>query len=135
MDIKQLKQNGQPFVPITAAEAVVVKFRKETKRLDQVLNQKIDTVESDDLTITKTGTVVKIGHTNKVTPVNSPTPVAVSYDEHGHITGSKPVESITVSVNGEDLFSHDGSEKSNLKLGDDFEHNNNDVIGLHWNNI
>ena len=133
MEIKQLQQRGKDIFPRTIAEAVVVHHGNSVKRLDQVLPQKIEQIKSDEFTITKEGSSVVIAHANKVNPVSNPTPLLITHDESGHITGSSKVKSLIFTTINQQM-SYDGSQEQMIILNDDFEMNNN-IIGLRWNNI
>jgi hypothetical protein len=56
----------------------------------------------------------------------------IKYDSHGHITESKVILPLNVTVNGENYISHTGSEQNTLKLGDDFTIDDKDNIKLTW---
>lgn len=134
MNIKQLQQNGEAFAPQTVAEAVIIHHGNTVKTLDKVIALKIESVESEDLTITQSGPKVTIIHANNIAPSSELKPMQISYDSHGHITEASPINPIIISVNGNKCVEYDGSQQSTLNLGDDFE-NTNDNIKIRWNTL
>lgn len=138
LQIKQLKQGSQIIVPQTTAEAVLVKVNEQTLRLDQVLETKsnlIITPLSSGLNSYEQNNSVVLTHSNIITPETEAKPLRISYDSHGHITSSQILHPINVVINGETHITHDGSEESVLKLGDDFTKDDENNVKLNWNII
>ena len=130
MNIKQLKQGSQMFVPQTTAEAVLVKQNNTIIRLDQALELKqniIITPDKSGLTITNSN----LTHTNNIEPINL---VNVTTDNNGHITKFLPNSSLKVNVNKTNYLNYNGDSEELLQFGDDFELDDNG-IKLKWNDI
>ena len=130
IQIKQLKQGSQIFVPQTTAEAVLVKHGNDIKRLDEVLSLKsgkIITPLSSGLTSYDQGDTVTITHSNKVTALETFKSTIITYDQHGHITGSIPTKKLNVNINDQEYFNYEGSEEQNLNFGDDFKLDSNNI--------
>ena len=71
LPIKFLKKNGEPFLPVTAAEAVMVKHVTGVRRLDEVLRMKIEEVVTpvgSGLTSYPVDNGVVIAHSNSIDP-------------------------------------------------------------------
>lgn len=134
-NIVQLKKNGTIILPQTTAEAVVVNNGSNILTLDKVLKQKIESIESESLTVTKNGITVLLEHKNTIEPQTTAKPMLITYDKCGHITGSMPVGSVKVLVQGTEYLSYDGSEDSTINMGDDFTTNTDKQITLNWNEI
>ena len=137
LNIKQLKQNNQIFVPQTTAEAVLVKHKDTVTTLDHVLKKKIEEVitpEESGLSYITTKQSVIIKHTNEVDPVAAPRPLLIKYNSTGHITGSTPMGKLTVNVNNVKHVEVDGTSDQTISMGDDFIVDN-DIIQLKWNNL
>ena len=136
--LKFLKQEDQPFLPITAAEAVMVKRGSGVKRLDDILKMKIEEV----VTPIGSGLIsqiidngVMIYHSNNIDPsIEELKPKLIKYDSRGHITETSDFGKLKVIVNDEEYSQYNGSSDKYLQLGDDFE-NNNGKIQIRWNTI
>lgn len=137
--VKQLKQAGAVFAPVTIAEAVVVKHSTGVIRLDEVLKKKIEdinTPENSGLTITKNNnSQIVIKHVNEVTPVTTPQAMNIAIDSSGHVSGYVPTKALKVVVNGQEVINHNGNQDSSLSFGDDFEENAKNNIQIRWNNM
>lgn len=134
MKIKELRQSGEAFAPITISEAVLVKHNGATKRLSDVLPLKLEIIESSDLLVTTEGPKVIITHTNEITPNQDVKPMRIKYDSHGHIVQAEDVEPLKMFINGQQYADYDGSQEIAVNFGDDFENKNN-CINIHWNGI
>ena len=137
LQIKQLKQNNQIFVPQTTAEAVLVKHGGEVRRLDQVLSQKIEsvvTIAGSGLTTTPNGSTVIIKHSNEIIANQAVQPLQVKYDNRGHIVETAPMGKLTVVVNKQSYIEADGSKDQTISMGDDFQVDQQE-IKLNWNNL
>lgn len=137
LEIKQLKQNGTIFVPQTVAEAVLVKQSNSSIiTLDKILNRKLETAKSSDgsLAILKIGNELDIKHTNQIVEVENIKPMQIKYDRFGHITESKPLGSLIITANKQQVLEIDGSTNQELEFGDDFQKNEQNIITLRWNN-
>lgn len=138
LPLKFLKQNEEPFLPITAAEAVMVKHTTGVRKLNEVLRMKIEEVVTpvgSGLTSYKVDDGVVISHSNSIDPsVDELKPKLIKYDNRGHITDTSDFNKLQVSVNGEQYIQYDGSTNSYLQLGDDFM-NSNGNIQIRWNTI
>lgn len=133
-------QNNEIFVPQTTAEAVLVKHNNAVKRLDVVLEQKLETISSpldSGLKVLKTGpTSITITHENEVTPItNDLKPLLLTHDSHGHITKSQTVKSLKIIVADKEPIEYNGVEEKTIQMGDDFTLDENNKIKLNWNNL
>ncbi len=136
MNIKQLKQNGQIFVPQTTAEAVLVKDGEEVITLDKFLTRPtVITPAGSGLNSYKQGKNTILVHSNSITANESPSSVKVKYDNRGHIVEAVPTNNITVVVDQDSYLQYNGSEDQNLLLGNDFGVDENKRIILKWNNL
>ena len=138
LPLKFLKQNEEPFLPITAAKAVMVKHVTGVRRLDEVLKMKIEEVITpvgSGLTSYKIDGGVVISHSNSIDPsVDELKPKLIKYDNRGHITETSDFGKLKISVNGEKYTQYDGSTSSHLQFGDDFMDSNGN-IQIRWNTI
>lgn len=138
LPLKFLKQNEKPFLPITAAEAVMVKHTTGVRKLNEVLKMKIEEVVTpvgSGLTSYKVDGGVVISHSNSIDPsVDELKPKLIKYDNRGHIIETSDFGKLRISVNGEQYTQYDGSTSTYLQLGDDFMDNNGD-IQIRWNTI
>lgn len=137
LKIKQLKQYNEPFVPITTAEAVLVRHHSGVSPLTKVLYEKIekiDTQEDDTLEVYKEGPDVILKHKNKVTPTDFVRPLLLRHDSAGHIVETAPMGVLTVTVNNAVHIEVDGTSNTSLNMGDDFKIDNN-IIKLNWNDL
>ena len=137
LQVKQLKQNNQIFVPQTTAEAVLVKHGEEVRTLNVVLERKIEgiiAVAGSGLTATPNGTSVIIKHSNEITANNAVQPLQVKYDNRGHIVETAPMGTLSVVVNKQSYVEVDGSKDQTISMGDDFQIDQNE-IKLNWNNL
>ena len=138
LPLKFLKQNEKPFLPITAAEAVMVKHTTGVRKLNEVLKMKIEEVVTpvgSGLTSYKVDGGVVISHSNSIDPsVDKLKPKLIKYDNRGHIIETSDFGKLRISVNGEQYTQYDGSTSTYLQLGDDFMDNNGD-IQIRWNTI
>ena len=136
--LKFLKQEDQPFLPITAAEAVMVKHGSGVKKLDDVLKIKIEEVITpvgSGLTSQIIDNGVIIYHSNNIDPsIEELKPKLIKYDNRGHITETSDFKKLNVIVNDKKYIQYDGSSDQNLQLGDDFEINDG-KIQIHWKTI
>lgn len=139
LQIKQLKQNSQIIIPRTTAEAVLVKHDNQVKRLDIVLQQKIESVNapagSGLKVLMTTPTQAIITHTNEIEPNIEPKPLLLKHDNRGHIVETAPIKPLKVVVDEEVHVDYDGSEEQILQMGDDFTLDENNKIKLNWNNL
>lgn len=136
--IKQLKQNNQIFVPQTTAEAVLVKDSNRIITLDKALNKKLEAIITplgSGLDYTASGKTVVLTHSNSITPNTEAQPLLLKFDNRGHITEAKPMGKLTVVINNSKYIETDGSQDKALLFGDDFKTDENNIIGLNWNNI
>lgn len=137
LQVKQLKQYGEVFVPQTTAEAVLVKQGTTVYTLDKVLEKKVEqiiTPAGSGLNTYKQGTSIIVTHSNTITANDTPQSVKVKYDNRGHIVETVPVSNLNVIVDTEGYTQYNGDEERNLMFGDDFGIDNN-KIALKWNNI
>lgn len=138
LPLKFLKQNNKPFLPVTAAEAVMVKHTTGVKRLDQVLRCKIEEVVTpadSGLTSYKVDGRVSISHSNNINPsVDKLKPKLIKYDNNGHIVETSDFGVLKVTVNSVPYTQYDGSSTSFVNLGDDFI-DGNGYIQIRWNTI
>lgn len=137
LQVKQLKQYGEVFVPQTTAEAVLVKQGTTVYTLDKVLEKKVEqiiTPAGSGLSAYKQGTSIIVTHSNTITANDTPQSVKVKYDNRGHIIETAPVSNLNVIVDTEGYTQYNGDEERNLMFGDDFGIDNN-KIALKWNNI
>lgn len=138
LPLKFLKQNKKPFLPITAAEAVMVKHITGVRKLNEVLKMKIEEVITpvdSGLTSYKVDNGVVISHSNSIDPsVDKLKPKLIKYDNRGHITDTSDFGKLRISVNGEQYTQYDGSTSSYLQLGDDFMDSKGN-IQIRWNTI
>lgn len=138
LPLKFLKQNEKPFLPITAAEAVMVKHTTGVRKLNEVLKMKIEEVVTpvgSGLTSYKVDSGVVISHSNSIDPsVDELKPKLIKYDNRGHIIETSDFGKLRISVNGDQYTQYDGSTSTYLQLGDDFMDSNGN-IQIRWNNI
>ena len=138
LPLKFLKQQGEPFLPITAAEAVLVKHKTGIRRLDEVLNMKLEEVVTpvgSGLTSYPVDGGVVVSHSNSIDPsVDELKPKLIKYDNRGHIMESSDFGVFKISVNSMPYAEYDGSSSAMMKLGDDFM-DSNGYIQIRWNNI
>lgn len=135
LKIKQLKQNNQIFIPLTTAEAVLVKQGTEVRTLKKVLDTKIDTViTGSGLQVTPSGPTLYLKHTNTVEPVAECKPLQLSFDDTGHVSGAKPLGKLTIVVGDKKAIDHDGTQDNAFVMGDDFTLDDQ-VIKLNWTNL
>lgn len=141
LKVKQLRQtnNQQIIAPQTTAEAVLVKHGSQVKRLDVVLAQKIESVNSPAgsgiKVLQTTPTSVVLTHTNEIDASPTPKALRIGYDNRGHITSSAPLGKLSVVVDNKVHIEHDGSSDQVLQMGDDFTLDENNKIKLNWNNL
>lgn len=128
LPLKFLKQNEEPFLPITAAEAVMVKHVTGVRRLDEVLRMKIEEVVTpagSGLTSYPIDGGVVITHSNNIDPsVDELKPKLIKYDNRGHLIETSDFGKLRVTVNGGQYAQYDGSTSTYLQLGDDFMDSN-----------
>lgn len=138
LPLKFLKQQGEPFLPITAAEAVMVKHVTGIRRLDDVLRMKIEEVVTpvgSGLTSYPIDGGVVVSHSNNIDPsVDELKPKLIKYDNRGHIVETADFGQLRVGVNGQPYAQYDGSSSSFINLGDDFI-DSNGYIQIRWNTI
>ena len=137
LQVKQLKQYGEVFVPQTTAEAVLVKQGTTVYTLDKILEKKVEqiiTPAGSGLNTYKQGTSIIVTHSNIITANDELQAVKVKYDNRGHIVETAPVSNLNVIVDTEGYAQYNGDEEKNLMFGDDFGIDNN-KIALKWNNI
>ena len=136
--IKFLKQEGQSFLPVTAAEAVMVNHATGVKRLDEVLKFKIEEVVTpvgSGLTSYRSNGAVYIAHSNTIDPsVDELKPKLFKYDNRGHIVETSDFGKLKVTVNGHQHVEYDGSASSFVHFGEDFM-DSNGYIQIRWNNL
>ena len=140
VQVKQLQvKNQQIIAPQTTAEAVLVKHGTQVKRLDTVLEQKLETVNApagSGIKVLQTSpTSVVLTHTNEIEAHPAPKALLIGYDNRGHIVSSEPVRKLTVMVDNQVHIEHDGSTEQILQMGDDFTLDENNKIKLNWNNL
>lgn len=138
LPIKFLKQNEEPFLPVTAAEAVVVKYATGSRRLDEVLRVKIEEVVTpvgSGLTSYPSDDKVIISHANIIDPsLDELKPKLIKYDNRGHIVETSDFEKLKVIVHNQLHTEYDGSSTSLIKFGDDFTDDDGN-IQIRWNTI
>lgn len=138
LPLKFLKQDGEPFLPVTAAEAVMVKHVTGVRRLDEVLRMKIEEVVTpagSGLTSYPIDGGVVITHSNNIDPsVDEFKPKLIKYDNRGHLIETSDFGKLRITVNGGQYAQYDGSASTFLQLGDDFMDSNGD-IQIRWNTI
>ena len=138
LPIKFLKQNEEPFLPVTAAEAVMVKHATGVRRLDEVLRMKIEEVVTpagSGLTSYPVDGGVVITHSNNIDPsVDELKPKIIKYDNRGHIVEASDFGVLKVTVNGNLHTEYDGSTSSFVHFGEDFM-DSNGYIQIRWNNL
>ena len=138
LQIKQLQQGSQIFVPQTIAEAVLVNQEGLIVRLDEVLNSKSGTIitpAGSGLNSYQQDGKIVLTHTNNITPDSELKPVQIAYDSHGHITKASPILPLNIIVDDTKIITYTGNEESTLELGDDFATDENNKIKLNWSNI
>ena len=137
--IKQLKQNNQIFVPQTTAEAVLVTHSSQVRRLDEVLDAKIERIVapiSSGLVVTPSGpSTVIISHSTEIEANTETAPLLIKHDNRGHIVETAPVKKLIVAVNDTAHVEYDGSSEQVLQMGDDFTLDDNNKIKLNQNNL
>lgn len=138
LPLKFLKQNEEPFLPITAAEAVMVKHTTGVRRLDEVLKVKIEEVVTpvgSGLTSYNSDGRVLIVHSNIINPSTEELkPKLIKYDNRGHLVETADFEKLRVTVNNQPYVEYDGSSSTFLQMGDDFL-DDNGQIQIRWNTI
>lgn len=136
-EIKKLKKGNAIFLPMTAAEAVLIKEGSQVTTLDKAINRKIGIIDSDPksgISIKRTGDIVNISHTNQITPNQTPQSLQIQYDESGHIVKSIPLGKVIITVNSENVIESNTVKDQTLNFGDDFIKDNNNNITIRWNN-
>lgn len=79
LELKMLRQNDIPFIPVTHERGVIVKdVHGNETTLDKIL------IKDSDLSLSIKDGV--ISHTNKVIPQLQKGLIKIAYDDHGHIT-------------------------------------------------
>ena len=120
LPIKFLKQNEEPFLPVTAAEAVMVKHVTGVRRLDEVLRMKIEEVVTpagSGLTSYPVDGGVVITHSNNIDPsVDELKPKIIKYDNRGHIVEASDFGVLKVTVNGNLHTEYNGSTSISEKI-------------------
>ena len=138
LPLKFLKQNEEPFLPVTAAEAVMVQHVTGVRRLDEVLRMKIEEVVTpagSGLTSYPVDGGVVITHSNNIDPsVDELKPKIIKYDNRGHIVEASDFGVLKVTVNGNLHTEYDGSTSSFVHFGEDFM-DSNGYIQIRWNNL
>lgn len=138
LPIKFLKQNEEPFLPVTAAEAVMVKHVTGIRRLDEVLKFKIEEVVTpvgSGLSANRIDNGVVLTHSNVITPsLDALRAKLIRYDNRGHLVDTSDFGTLKIQVFGQDYASYDGNMSTIVKLGDDFI-DQNGYIQIRWNNI
>ena len=136
--LKFLKQEGQPFLPITSAEAVMVKRGSGVKRLDDILKMKIEEVVTpigSGLTSHPVDNGVVVTHSNNIDPsVDELKPKLIKYDNRGHLVETSDFGQLKVIVNNNQHVQYDGSTTAFIRLGEDFM-DSNGYIQIRWNNL
>ena len=136
--LKFLKQEDQPFLPITAAEAVMVKRGSGVKRLDDILKMKIEEVVTpigSGLTSYPVDNGVVVTHSNNIDPsVDELKPKLIKYDNRGHLVETSDFGQLKVIVNDNQHVQYDGSTTAFIRLGEDFM-DSNGYIQIRWNNL
>ena len=138
LPLKFLKQDGQSFLPVTAAEAVMVNHTTGVRRLDEVLRYKIEEVVTpvgSGLSSYRLNDGVVVTHSNSIDPsVDELKPKIIKYDNRGHIVESSDFGKLKVTVNGNQHVEYDGSSSALVRLGEDFM-DSNGYIQIRWNNL
>lgn len=137
ISIKQLQQNEQIFFPQTVSEAVLVKEGSTIITLNNILERKLEQVETpigSGLQSYKQNKSVIITHANQIEPNENLQPLQVKYDSRGHIMETKPLGKTVVTVDNNLYSEIDGSSDNYFMFGDDFNIDNRKII-LKWNNI
>lgn len=138
LPLKFLKQDSEPFVPVTAAEAVMVEHITGVKRLDEVLKFKIEEIVTpvgSGLTSYRSNAGVTIAHSNLINPSTEELkPKLIKYDNRGHLVETADVGTLKVKVNNNNYVDYNGSTSSVINFGDDFQDNNGE-IQIRWNTI
>ena len=136
--LKFLKQEDQPFLPITAAEAVMVKRGSGVKRLDDILKMKIEEVVTpigSGLTSYPIDNGVVVTHSNNIDPsVDELKPKLIKYDNRGHLIETSDFGQLNVIVNNNQHVQYNGSTTAFIRLGEDFI-DSNGYIQIRWNNL
>ena len=136
--LKFLKQEGQPFLPITSAEAVMVKHGSGVIRLDDALKRKIEEVVTpvgSGLTSYTVDNGVVVTHSNNIDPsVDELKPKLIKYDNRGHLVETSDFGQLKVIVNDNQHVQYDGSTTAFIRLGEDFM-DSNGYIQIRWNNL
>ena len=136
--LKFLKQEDQPFLPITAAEAVMVKRGSGVKRLDDILKMKIEEVVTpigSGLTSYPVDNGVVVTHSNNIDPsVDELKPKLIKYDNRGHLIETSDFGQLNVIVNNNQHVQYNGSATAFIRLGEDFI-DSNGYIQIRWNNL
>ena len=136
--LKFLKQEGQPFLPITSAEAVMVKHGSGVIRLDDALKRKIEEVVTpigSGLTSCPVDNGVVVTHSNNIDPsVDELKPKLIKYDNRGHLIETSDFGQLNVIVNNNQHVQYDGSTTAFIRLGEDFM-DSNGYIQIRWNNL
>ena len=136
--LKFLKQEDQPFLPITAAEAVMVKYGSGVIKLDDALKRKIEEVVTpvgSGLTSYPIDNGVMITHSNNIDPsVDELKPKLIKYDNRGHLIETSDFGELKVIVNGNQHVQYNGSATTFVRLGEDFM-DSNGYIQIRWNNL
>lgn len=138
LPIKQLKQNGQIFVPQTTAEAVLVKDNSQVITLNTLLERKLETIitpAGSGLTAYPQGKSVIVTHSNSIKANETTESLNIRYDNRGHIVEVAPSGKMRVIVDQDGYMEYDGSADRNVELGDDFGIDENNNIALKWHNI
>ena len=122
--LKFLKQEDQPFLPITAAEAVMVKRGSGVKRLDDILKMKIEEVVTpigSGLTSYPVDNGVVVTHSNNIDPsVDELKPKLIKYDNRGHLIETSDFGQLNVIVNNNQHVQYNGSTTAFIRLGEAF---------------
>ena len=136
--LKFLKQEDQPFLPITSAEAVMVKHGSGVIKLDDALKRKIEEVVTpigSGLTSYPVDNGVMITHSNNIDPsVDELKPKLIKYDNRGHLVETSDFGQLKVIVNGNQHVQYKGSATTFVRLGEDFI-DSNGYIQIRWNNL
>ncbi len=136
--LKFLKQEGEPFLPITAAEAVTVNHITGVRILDEVLKFKIEEVVTpagSGLSSYKLDNGVVITHSNNIDPSTDEfKPKLIKYDNRGHLIETADFGKLDIVVNGQRYVQYDGSTSSIVQLGPDFM-DSDGCIQIRWNNL
>ena len=136
--LKFVKQGDQPFLPITAAEAVMVKHITGVRRLDEVLNFKIEEVVTpvgSGLSSYRLDNGVVVAHSNSIDPsVDELKPKLIKYDNRGHIVEASDFGKLKITVNGNQHVEYNGASSALVHFGEDFM-DSNGYIQIRWNNL